>query len=634
MKPIEQRNSPGSMQALFASRHYRQPIMLTICWLSLMVPLHAARADFRHSIVAVNCSQHGEVSRVLERRTTNILRPIGLMLSGVGHVHLVIAYPGKLYLWQSIALAGISLAGGLLISLLFYNGVARRRAEALFHLKETELSEFRLQAQREREAIETELQESKERLTGIIASTMDAVIALDDKQQIVVFNPAAEKIFGCRSSEAVGSSIERFIPSRFHAVHRNHIQQFGKSTITRRPMGDGPAPLFGQRTDGSEFPIEASISHVITNRVNLFIVAIRDVTAHLQAETAARESEKRFRLMADSAPVLMWMAGTDGLWYDFNKEWLRFTGRTIQQEQGEGWMDGIHPNDLQASRRTQRQSFESRQPFSLEYRLRRHDGQYRWLLDNGVPRFREDGSFAGFIGCSIDITEQKEAKATQAELSGRLMQAHEEERQRIARELHDDINQRLALLANSIQEFEQIYTATGDYAQEKVQLTAFRQQITEIAADLQRLSHQLHPSKLHYLGLAAAVRGLCQEFSKLHRIKIDCVVRGLPSDLDENISLNLFRTAQESLHNVAKHSHAHFVKVELTAKDNEMRLRVSDDGIGFDYQQPENGQGLGLVSMRERLALLGGSFSIWSRPALGTQVEAVVPLRAKYARSA
>jgi PAS domain S-box-containing protein len=358
-----------------------------------------------------------------------------------------------------------------------------------------------------------------------------------------------------------------------------------------------------------------------------------DVTDRTRAEQALLESERRFRLMADSAPVLMWMAGPDKLCTDFNKEWLKFTGRTMEEEVGKGWTKGIHSKDSEACLRTYTKAFDLRQPFSMEYRLRRHDGQYRWVVDKGVPRFLEDGTFAGYIGCCVDITEQKEAKVVQAELSGRLMQAHEEERARIARELHDDINQRLALLANGIQQLEHT-AAFRDGKQEKAQLHAFFQLTSEIASDLQHLSHQLHPSKLHYLGLPAALRGLCHEVSQLHKVEIECVVRDIPADLHESVALNLFRIAQESLHNVIKHSRAHHAKLELACDANELRLRISDDGVGFNADQTKNRQGLGLISMEERLKLLGGRLSVWSHPSLGTQVEASVPVTIKYAKTA
>jgi signal transduction histidine kinase len=147
----------------------------------------------------------------------------------------------------------------------------------------------------------------------------------------------------------------------------------------------------------------------------------------------------------------------------------------------------------------------------------------------------------------------------------------------------------------------------------------------EIATDIQHMSHQLHPSKLHYLGLAATVRDLCHEFSAQHKIEVECVVQDLPQDLEENAALNLFRTVQESLRNVVKHSHARHVKVELTCQSRVVQLRVSDDGVGFDPEDTQRNHGLGLVSMRERLRSVGGEFSIWSRPSLGTQVEGSIP---------
>jgi PAS domain S-box-containing protein len=349
--------------------------------------------------------------------------------------------------------------------------------------------------------------------------------------------------------------------------------------------------------------------------------------------SAVRESEERFRLMADSAPVLMWVARTDKLRTDFNKEWLRFTGRTLQQESEDGWMQGMHPADLSAFSQKFDQAFEERQGFAAEYRLRRNDGRYRWLLDQGVPRFLENGDFAGYVGCGIDVTDQKAAEAVQAELGSRLIHAQEDERARIARELHDDINQRLALLANGIQGLKRTITGTNR-AKRKEDLQALWRLTSEISADIQYLSHQLHPSKLHYLGLPAAMRGLCQEFGALHNIEIECVVQDTPSNLDENVSLSLYRTAQESLRNVAKHSHAQHVKVELMGMQTDILLRISDDGVGFFYDEATKGQGLGLVSMQERMRLVGGQFSVSSGASLGTQVEAIVPIKATLAQSA
>lgn len=145
----------------------------------------------------------------------------------------------------------------------------------------------------------------------------------------------------------------------------------------------------------------------------------RDITQRKQAENAVRESEERFRLVANTAPVLIWMAGTDKLCTYFNQSWLEFTGRPLEAELGNGWAEGVHPDDLNACLDTYEQAFDRRESFRIQYRLRQHDGEYRWVLDIGVPRFNSDGSFAGYIGSCIDITDRKRAEEALASVSRR-----------------------------------------------------------------------------------------------------------------------------------------------------------------------------------------------------------------------
>jgi PAS domain S-box-containing protein len=163
---------------------------------------------------------------------------------------------------------------------------------------------------------------------------------------------------------------------------------------------------FHRRKDGSTFPVEVSIKQVRLDRVYRVSV-VRDITERKRAEAELRESEARFRLVADSAPVMIWMSGTDRLCTYFNKPWLDFTGRSIDRELGNGWAERVDPEDLQRCLDTYIQAFDRREAFRMEYRLRRHDGEFRWLLDIGAPRFNPDGSFAGYIGSCIDVTEQR-----------------------------------------------------------------------------------------------------------------------------------------------------------------------------------------------------------------------------------
>ena len=247
----------------------------------------------------------------------------------------------------------------------------------------------------------------------------------------------------------------------------------------------------------------------------------------------------------------------------------------------------------------------------------------------GVPRYLADGTFAGYVGAALDIQDRKEAEQSRQELAGRLLRAQEDERARIARELHDDIAQRLALLTLRLRQLEQEASRSADGER----IADLRRQAKQLSMDVSHLSHLLHSSYLENLGLAAAVENQCREAGKLHHLDIGCKVRNLPRVLDHDVALSLFRVLQEALRNIIRHSHAGKVQVELFAEAAVIRLRVSDDGVGFDPAAPGSSEGLGLVSMRERLRLVGGSLDITSRPSRGTRVEARAPL-AQHARPA
>ena len=155
----------------------------------------------------------------------------------------------------------------------------------------------------------------------------------------------------------------------------------------------------------------ALVRDTVSNEPRYFVSVIEDITQRKQAEQAWHESEKRFRFLVDNAPVLMWIAGPDKLCTYFNKPWLEFTGRSLESELGNGWAEGVHPDDLQRCVGTYTRAFDRREEFRMEYRLRRHDGEYRWIFDIGAPLFNEDRSFSGYIGSCVDITDRKEAEA-------------------------------------------------------------------------------------------------------------------------------------------------------------------------------------------------------------------------------
>ena len=342
-----------------------------------------------------------------------------------------------------------------------------------------------------------------------------------------------------------------------------------------------------------------------------------------KAENRTREVEQRFVLAADNAPVMLWMSGKDRVCNYFNRGWFEFTGRALEQELGNGWLAGVHSADLERFLAEYAEAFNARRKFKLEYRLRRSDGEYRWVIGYGVPRYQPDGAFCGYIGSCIDITELKRSETELKELSGQLIRAQEDERKRIARELHDDFSQQLTLLGL---EMAKLNVSSGTEPRVESTLHAVEARIRELSRDMNNLAHQLHPSYLETLGLTTAIQGFCRDFSKQHEITVDFEAdKIISSDMPANVSLCLFRIVQEGLQNVAKHSRTKACKVELTVEQEGIVLRIIDAGVGFDPASPGHKDGLGLISMRERLRLVNGSIQLVSSPKHGTRLEVRVP---------
>ena len=343
-----------------------------------------------------------------------------------------------------------------------------------------------------------------------------------------------------------------------------------------------------------------------------------------RAEQLVRESEGRFRVLANAAPVMIRTSGVDALATDFNVPWLDFTGRDIATERGHGWLQSVHPNDVAAVSATRQRAFERREPYRMEYRLRRADGEYRWVLDSGQPRMTPDGAFAGTIGSAIDITDLKAARATLSNLNRRLMEAQEQERSRLARELHDDVCQQMTVLALDLDRLGQDLPESEAELRQKAE--DLRDEITTLASHVNGISHRLHSSKLDLLGLAAAAGAFCKEVSSRSGTIVDFMHADVPAPLPPDIAINVFRVLQEALSNVAKHSGASRCYVSLRGTGGHLQLTVRDEGRGFDTGAAVATSGLGLVSMQERLKLVNGSVIIDSTPGAGTVIRATVPL--------
>jgi PAS domain S-box-containing protein len=460
------------------------------------------------------------------------------------------------------------------------------------------------------------------RLASIVESSEDAIIGKDLDGKITDWNKGAERIYGYSANEMVGNSISILAPPD---------RADDLAEILRKVKRGGSISHFETarlKKNGTRIDVSLTVSPVvdIEGRIVGASGIARDISERKHQEAILRESEERFRLVADTTPAMIWMSNAEKVSTFANKAWLDFTGRSLEAELAIGWAEGIHPEDLQRSLDVYSQAFDRREPFRMEYRLRRHDGEYRWILDIGGPRFNHDGSFAGFVGSRVDVTESKVAGEVLASVSRRLIEAQEQERTRIAREIHDDIGQRLALLSVEIQQMKEI--VPNSVAELRSRIEELEKRTWEISTDAQSLSHELHSSRLEYLGIFSAMKSFCKEFSDKHKVDVVFDNHGDQLNLPPEISVCLFRILQESLRNALKHSGVWRFEVTLQGLPTEIQLTVRDSGVGFDPEMAMSTQGLGLISMRERVKLVKGTISITSRPLSGTEVSVRVPLPA------
>jgi two-component system, LuxR family, sensor kinase FixL len=338
-----------------------------------------------------------------------------------------------------------------------------------------------------------------------------------------------------------------------------------------------------------------------------------------------RESQERMALATHAANVGIWVRDLvrDEFWA--TDKWRTLFGFAASERiDFNGFLRKLHPEDRQAVKQTLSDAMSGEGDYEKEYRVLLSNGETRWIASRGRVEFDSVGKPVLLRGASLDITTRKQAEETAQALSGRLIHAQEAERMRLARELHDDLSQSLALLSIELEMFGQRPPAERRLVSGRMQ--EFADQVKRLSSEVHQLSHELHPAKLEQLGLVAAVRGFCQEFATAHEMAIEFAVRPVPRAVPDETALCLYRIAQEALHNAVKHSGGTAAKVELAMEDGELRLAIADDGVGFDPLASRANGSLGLVSMGERARLVHGRLSVESQAGKGTRVEVRVPI--------
>jgi PAS domain S-box-containing protein len=368
---------------------------------------------------------------------------------------------------------------------------------------------------------------------------------------------------------------------------------------------------------------------VLTLETLLIFFLVANSLRRRRAEGALRESEQRLNLAAAAAEIGMWMwdIAPNEVWATENcRRMFEFPARAVIRY--ETFLQRVHPDDRAAVEFAVRHALEDGNDYVCEYRVILPDGVERWVAARGRPEVTGNGETKRLLGACVDVTTRKRAEETAQQLSGRLLHAHEEERARLARALHDGLSQNLALLSIEMEMFGQRLPETARQINER--LEGFSKEAKRLSAEVHGISHGLHPAKLTQLGLTVALRSFCREVERAHDIEVRFEARDVPRELPPEAALCLYRVAQEAIQNVVKHSGSKRATVELETTGNRICLLVTDDGKGFETGAERGSGSLGLVSMQERVRLVKGEVSVKSELGEGTRVEARVPLPTEY----
>ena len=341
-------------------------------------------------------------------------------------------------------------------------------------------------------------------------------------------------------------------------------------------------------------------------------------TSVLQAGSATRHTQRQYEGLVGSLEAIVWRADAATCICTYVSEQAeRVLGYPSHEwvQQPDFKHAHLHPDDSMKVLALYRRAAQDLAHHRVDYRMIAADGRELWFHEC-LHSVMEDEGCHELIGIMMDITDRKTTEQSLLEMTGRLIRAQEEERCRIARELHDDFNQRLALVAIGLERLAQTLESESAVAE----ISDLYQLTQEIASDVHRLSHQLHSAKLEHLGLVPALKGLCREFSEQYGAQIDFVHRNVPHTITKDSALCLFRVVQEALSNTLKHSGVRTGRVELYGNRGILHLCIVDAGAGVDLRSVSAKGHLGLVSMKERVRAAGGTIAVESRPSRGTRI--------------
>ena len=473
-------------------------------------------------------------------------------------------------------------------------------------------------------------EEGRFRHAAIVESSEDAIASGTLDGIIVSWNAGAQRMYGYTEAEAVGKPITMILPPELPDEENKiletlraggYIEHFETIRVTKTGKKINVSLTISPIKDASGRTVGVSgIARDITERKRAE-EALAEMNRTLVAQAASLQArEELLRVFVKNVPAAVAMLDRDMRYLQVSDRWC--SDNSVEASELLGRSRELSPEMPDRWKEVNRRALQGETLRADEDRWE-SGGSTRWARWEVRPWRAADGTVGGILILTEDITRRKQMEEALSDMSRRLIESQEQERARIGRELHDDINQRLAMLSLELEQLQENPSEVQSRVQE------LRNQTTELSNDVQAMSHDLHSSKLEYLGVVAGIKSWCKEFGERQRVEID-FSNDVHSALPFEIGRSLFRVLQEALHNATKHSGVKRIEVQLREDSGEIHLIIRDSGKGFDVEAALQGKGLGLTSMRERVRLVNGAISVESKPMGGTVIHVRVPFESEH----
>ena len=470
------------------------------------------------------------------------------------------------------------------------------------------------------------LRASEQYYRRLIELLPDAILLSNLQGHLLRANPQAVALLGYTDDNEL---IDQSAFDLVLAQQRDRFSALFGQTLAGGVMRNQEFILL--RKNGGMVPVDISTASLDTSQGHALtlVLVVRDMSLSKEAQAAVEKSRLLRKAILDNIPDPAWLKDADGRFLACNKAMASFYGKTVEEIVGKTVFD--LPMPPESASESDAQDIEVKRtgkPGRFEGEQTNARGQKKWFESVKTPLFSQAGECIGTVGIARDTTERRRLEEELRLLPRRIIEAQEAERLRVARELHDSVNQILASVQMRIRRIETSLSDSGPSTRE-ILARCHRQVITALEEN-RRIAHGLRPSDLDELGLAISCRNFCRDFKARTNINLRFSVKGFAERAPRDTELNLFRIVQEALANVEKHARARNVRLSLTRQHKAIRLRVQDDGRGFELKpsvaQSRSRGGIGLTNIKERAVSLGGTFEIKSTPGKGTLIVVRIPL--------